>query len=135
MQQTLLQASLSIGLLLGAAPAQASVGLAEWEIATPGGNAISSRDPLKAEHGCALHDKDGESVFVSHLETWRFHKGYVAGKDKVGYFLFREADGHIDRLSSMSLLVGLITQRKIGRATSRWMTPADGWKQSNKHVH
>ena len=63
--------------LLTAGIAFATVGLAEWEITTPGGHRISHVDPLKARHGTCLRRADrqpglieqrAEDIFVTHLE-------------------------------------------------------------------
>ncbi len=66
---------------LAVGPAFATVGLAEWEVATPGGHRISRIDPLTERHGTCLRRADQQpglissdpaDVFVNHVEWWTY---------------------------------------------------------------
>jgi len=66
---------------LAAGRAFATVGFAEWEVATPGGHRISHIDPLKERHGTCLRRADQQpglissdpaDVFVNHVEWWTY---------------------------------------------------------------
>ena len=120
-------------LILAARPAMATVGLAEWEIATPGGQRISHVDPLKARFGTCLRDpqRAGDAaVFVSHLEWWTFHPGYVVGKARSGFFLFHEPTRRVDVYPTEQLLSAEVGARHLGPPTSKRMTAEDGWREA-----
>src|SRR2546425_3159525 len=82
-------------------PATGAVGLAEWEIETPGGHRISHVDPLKARFGtCLRRAGDMADVYADHLEWWTYHPGHVVGKAAKGYFLFDERSRRIEYFPS-----------------------------------
>jgi hypothetical protein len=111
------------------------VGLAEWEMKTPGGHLISHADPLKARFGTCLRrlEAGGDGVagiYVDHLEWWTFYQDYVVGKGRGGYFVFDELRGRVDFYSSEQDLVRQVQSLGLGTPTSRRLTPEDGWREA-----
>ena len=123
--------------MLCAAPAvHATAGLAEWEVATPGGHRISHIDPLKERYGTRLRRADAQpgvisntpsEIYVAHLEWWRYYPGHVVGKAAKGFFVFQEATERVDYFPTEGELSKALTGRKLGRPSSERRTPADGW--------
>ena len=113
--------------------AWATIGMAEWEIETPGGNRISHVDPLKEIHGTCLRGAaggaDGDAVHVARLEWWIYYRGYVVGKSAKGYFIFDEVQARVENFGSESELRTAVTRRRLGPPASRRLEPRDGWKQ------
>ena len=125
--------------LLTAGVAFAAVGLAEWEITTPGGHRISHIDPLKASQGTCLRRADrqpgiieqrADDIFVSHLEWWMYYSGVVVGQARDGFFLFDEAGASVERVPTEARLRERIAQRHLGQPQSKRMTPEDGWNEA-----
>ncbi len=89
--------AIGVGLLL-AWQAQATIGIAERQLETPGGNRIMHLDPLKERHGTCLIGGDGTDgrplesaeVHVAHIRWWQYYRTYVAGETRSGFFLFDE---------------------------------------------
>jgi hypothetical protein len=102
--------------------ASATVGLAEWEVDTPGGNHISHIDPWIAEHGTCL--RSGESIFVSHIDWWQLYKGKVVGHKPAGIFVFDERTKQVEQLAASAVERSL---RTLGKPLGRRMTPQDGY--------
>ena len=126
-------------LVLTAADAFATAGLAEWEIATPGGHRISHIDPLKARYGTCLRRADRQpgiieqragDIFVSHLDWWMYYRGFVVGQARDGFFVFDEASARVDRVETEAKLQQQIAQRRMGTPLSKRMTAEDGWKEA-----
>lgn len=116
----------------------ATAGLAEWEIRTPGGNLISSIDPLKSSYGICLRKADQTQglistnpadIYVSHLEWWNYYKGYVAGKGKQ-YFLFNEKTRKAQFFATEPQMLQTINVRGLGTPISKRLTAQDGWNQT-----
>jgi hypothetical protein len=103
------------GITLGQAlafAARATVGAAEWQVLTPGGNRILHSDPLKGRFGTCLvggDGKDGRSLadaepLVAHILWWQYYRTYVAGQTMSGYFLFDEISRRVDWYDSVEAL-------------------------------
>ena len=123
----------------GARPARGTVGLAEWEMATPGGHRISHVDPLKARFGTCLRDPGAGArlihdtaadVFVAHVEWWTFYRDHVVGKARSGYFIFHEPTKRVELYGDERRLTTEINARRLGTATSRRLTAEDGWRET-----
>jgi hypothetical protein len=90
----------------------ATVGLAEWQVATPGGNRILHLDPLKDRYGTCLvggaggngQPLESAEVLVSQIRWWQFYRTYVAGETDSGFFLFDEVSRHVDWYDSLEAL-------------------------------
>jgi hypothetical protein len=114
----------------------ATVGFAEWEIDTPGGNKIGRLDSWKEKHGTCLltagderglrHGRD-EEVYVSHIGWWQFFEGYIIGESKQAFFLFDEQLKVARFFKSEALLKRRVNELRIGRPISKKLTPSDGW--------
>lgn len=126
-----------LALLLGMAamPAVATMGLAEWEVPTPGTNIVCSSDPFKADHGVCLRTPENlggkradTKIAVSHIEWWQYYPGYVIGKAREGYFLFHETR----RTVAFEPTKAALSKRleALGRRTpsGRRLLPKDGWE-------
>jgi hypothetical protein len=90
----------------------ATVGYAEWQVATPGGNRILHLDPWKERYGTCLVGGlagDGQAhgspeVLVSHIRWWQYYRTYVAGETDSGFFLFDEVSRSVDWYGSVEAL-------------------------------
>jgi hypothetical protein len=107
----------------------ATAGFAEWEIKTPGGNLISHVDPFIAANGTCLRSSRPETIYVAHLEWWRYYRNAVAGKAKKGFFILDETSHRVSFFVSEAELKGAIAERQMGAPTAPQMTPEDGWRQ------
>ena len=126
--------------MLCAAPGvHATAGLAEWEVATPGGHRISHIDPLKERYGTCLRRADAQpgvisntpsEIYVAHLEWWRYYPGHVVGKAAKGFFVFQEATERVDYFTTEGGLSKALAGRKLGKPSSERRTPADGWNEA-----
>jgi len=126
----------SIVLSVGSS-ASARVGLAEWEVETPGGHLVSHVDPWVEQHGTCLRQRTVGSdpgILVDHVEWWRYYPDHVAGKAQGGYFLLHELTHALSRHASEAALETALRQRGVGAATSARLTPADGWRQTWRPV-
>src|SRR5437667_9360012 len=94
---------------LAAGSAFAAVGLAEWEITTPGGNRISHIDPLKERYGTCLRradqrpglvSTDPAAIYVDHLEWWTYYTGFVVGRGSTGFLSFDAATAAVDAFTA-----------------------------------
>jgi hypothetical protein len=125
-------------LLACAGSAGATVGLAEWEVPTPGGNRISHIDPLKSRYGTCLRKADAvpgvltepATVYAQHLEWWIYHRDHVVGKARAGFFIFNETNGAIVYFGTEAELAAETQRRQLGGALSKRMTAQDGWNEA-----
>jgi hypothetical protein len=125
----------AVATVLAALPALGTVGLAEWETATPGGHQISHVDPLKERFGTCLRNPgairdDPAGIYVDHLEWWAFYPDHVAGKARGGYFVFDERSRRVDFYSTERDLSRRIAALGLGPPTSKRLTPEDGWREA-----
>jgi hypothetical protein len=102
--------------------ARATVGLAEWEVDTPGGNHISHIDPWIAEHGTCL--RSGERIFVSHIDWWQLYRGKVVTHTPAGVYVFDERTKQVELLAAPAVERSL---HALGKPLGRRMTPQDGY--------
>ena len=114
---------------LAIVPCFATAGLAEWEIKTPGGNLISHVDPFIAANGTCLRSALPETIYVAHLDWWRYYRNALVGKAKNGFFIFNETSHAVSFFASEADLNRAIAERRLGTPTADRMTPADGWRQ------
>lgn len=110
--------------------AQATIGMAEWQLETPGGNRILHLDPLKDRYGTCLIGGDGADgrplesaeVHVAHIRWWQYYRTYVAGETRSGFFLFDEVSRRVDWYDSIEAMRTHARQRSQGRPLSAPMT-------------
>jgi hypothetical protein len=130
-----------LGLLLlvawwRSAPVMATVGLAEWEVQTPGTNIVCHSDPFIATHGTCLRPSDqhpggsGETVWVGHIEWWQYFQGYVVGKAQRGFFVFDEATRKVTFHETEVLWQKRMKELSLVTPLTRRILPEDGWKLS-----
>jgi len=124
-------------LTVNAQAAWATIGFAEWEIYTPGGDVILHADGWKEIYGdCLKADDSGTAspershVYVSHLRRWRYYKGYVAGESQTGFFLFNETSKQVTTYANEPALLQAIERHSLGEPTSNWLTSMDGWTEA-----
>jgi hypothetical protein len=124
---------------LAAGPAFATVGFAEWEVATPGGHRISHVDPLKERHGTCLRradrqpgliSDDSADIFVDHVEWWTYYSGFVMGQARRGFFLFDETTAAVDYYATEQELQRQIVRRSLGTPLSTRRTAEDAWNET-----
>jgi hypothetical protein len=114
-------------------PAAARVGLAEWELETPGGHLVSHVDPWVEQYGTCLRRRSAGNdpgILVDHLEWWQYYPDHVAGKAQNGYFLLHEPTHAVSRHPTEAALEAALRQRGVGAAISARLTPADGWRRT-----
>jgi hypothetical protein len=117
------------GLLL-AWQVQATVGMAEWQTETPGGNRILHLDPLKERYGTCLIGGNGADgrplesaqVHVARIRWWQYYRTYVVGETRRGFFLFDEISRSVDWYDSIEALRTHARQRSQGGPLSAPMT-------------
>ena len=112
----------------------ARAGLAEWEVATPGGNVVCHADPYAEQHGTCLRAGDARgaaqpqpAIYVDHIEWWQYYRGYVVGKARGGFFVFREDSRQVMRFASEDAMRARVKSLAPGDPVTRPLTPADGW--------
>ena len=111
----------------------AKIGLAEWDVLTPGTNIVCHSDPYASDHGTCLRSNDRApgshptTIYVSNIEWWQYYTNHVVGKAEKGFFLFDETKKTVSFHATESALRDQITQAKLGKAVSRPLTDHDGW--------
>ncbi|PZV06842.1 MAG: hypothetical protein DCF22_23005 [Leptolyngbya sp.] len=132
-------AALVFSLTLTPQSSRASIGLAEWQVSTPGGNLILHADGWKETYGDCLKADDSdatllpsqrEQVYVSHLRRWRYYQGYIAGESQTGFFLFNEVSKQVTAFSHEQALSQAIADKGLGQPKSNWLTSQDGWAEA-----
>lgn len=115
----------------------ATIGLAEWEVYTPGGNVISHSDAwqdLCGDGDCLRADTSDLNserlVFVTDLKRWRFYNGYVIGETKNEYFIFHEASQEIKKYRTEQQFLDALEKAKLGEPKSSWLTRDDAWEEA-----
>ncbi|MCL1470073.1 hypothetical protein [Argonema antarcticum] len=120
--------TLTLCLCLAPNKGAATIGLAEWEVYTPGGNVISHSDSwrdLCGDGDCLRSDtSDSNSdlsperlVFVSDLKRWRFYNEYVIGQTKKEYFIFNEVSKQIKKYSTEKHFLDALEKANLGEPT------------------
>jgi hypothetical protein len=66
-----------------------TIGMAEWEISTPGGNKIGNSDGLHGNVRTAIY-KDYSTIYVKNVQEYGFYTKAVIGKAEQGFFVFNE---------------------------------------------
>lgn len=118
---------LLLGFLLFASYCQATAGLAEWEIKTPGGNTLASIDPWKATQGTIFKGAGQNEPAVGNIEWWQYYPGSVAGLANKKFFLVNEGSFQVQWFEKESDLTNALHgQQPIGgRQNSE-----DGYRQA-----
>lgn len=106
----------------------ATVGFAEWEVLTPGGNRISHIDGFKQRHGDCLRSES--RVWVSHLTRWRYYEGLIIGENAGGFFVFDELREAAVLFDNEATWQRAVDDRDAGEPISPWLTGADGWREA-----
>jgi hypothetical protein len=119
-----------VALTFAAGEVSASVGLAEWEIYTPGGHLIAHSDVWKEQHGDCLLRDGGAQPLVSHLVRWRYYPGLVVGQTTSDFFLLDEKTETIARFRDQPTMEAVVRKRKPGPPSSDWLTASDGWNEA-----
>ena len=128
----------AIVLSLGMRPASASIGLAEWEVQTPGGNFVTHADPYSAKCGICLMSETQTELgavsrknYASQVSWWQYYPDHVAGKAAEGYFLFQEKSQSILFFKTeLELRQALVNNNLLNKSLAKPMTPQDGWNET-----
>ncbi|MBM0744944.1 hypothetical protein JOY44_25835 (plasmid) [Phormidium sp. CLA17] len=132
-------AALVLSLTFTPQSSRASIGLAEWQVSTPGGNLILHADGWKETYGDCLKADDADvtlppsqhgQVYVSHLRRWQYYQGYIAGESQTGFFLFNEVSKQVTAFGNELALSQEIADKKLGKPKSNWLTSQDGWTEA-----
>ncbi|MEB3178041.1 MAG: hypothetical protein VKL59_03225 [Nostocaceae cyanobacterium] len=96
-------------------PSFATVGFAEWEISTPGGNKVGNNDSVGA-NGRAIYNQEYQ-VYLDNIGDFGFADGFIIGesrkrKDK-GFFLFNERTKKITYFSNKQQLCSQLKQQSL----------------------
>jgi hypothetical protein len=105
----------------------ATVGIAEWELVTPGGYKISHSDPWKDKHGTFLKQKNGDKIYISKIDWWQYYEENIIGKSESNYFIFNENNHHVILIDNEDHFIKKIQKLKLGKPKSKKMLPQDGW--------
>ena len=118
----------------------ATIGLAEWQINTPGGHVIRHQDGWKDLYGDCLTSNERDptvslyernKVYVSHLKRWRYYPGVVTGESSTqGYFLFDEDSKIVAFFETRDDLQAVLSEKRIEHPLSPWLTGRDGWEEA-----
>jgi hypothetical protein len=120
-----------LGMAVFSNSVQATAGLAEWELQTPGTNLISHLDPFIAEYGTCLRPADkrkewNREMYVVRIDWWQYYKGHVVGKARKGFFIFDELSNGV---SYFRVEENFDCETKnLGGPLTRRLTAQDGWK-------
>lgn len=113
----------------------AGVGMAEWDLKTPGTNVVCHTDPFIAQHGTCLRPAEkkpgviaDETVYVSRIEWWQYFKGHVIGKAQRGFFVFNETSKAVGYVDTEAGLQARLQQLRLDQPLTRRLTSADGWQ-------
>ncbi len=75
-------------------PAWGTIGIAEWQTPTPGGNMIGNNDSLPSNTGTAIYYPsiyiDGSIIYVKYVHRYGFYEGAIIGEANEGVFWFDE---------------------------------------------
>jgi hypothetical protein len=115
---------------LGVREARGTVGMAEWDLKTPGTNVICHSDPFIERYGTCLRPADktpgaNETVYVAQIDWWQYFKGHVVGKAQRGFFVFNESTRAVRYFDTEEKVQAEI--KKLGGPLTRRLTPQDGW--------
>jgi len=119
--------------IVGIAPVQGRVGMAEWEVYTPGGHLISDTDVQDPEQvPCLRTDAQSDAgqteILVPRLKRWRYYADHIVGESEAGRFVFTESTRKLTWPNSES---GFATALEdLGPPLGPWMEPADGWREA-----
>jgi hypothetical protein len=103
----------------------ATIGVAEWQLVTPGGYKISHSDPWKAKHGTCLKQENGDKIYISKIDWWQYYEQHIIGKNKAHYFIFNERNQQVILIDSEKRFIKKI--HNLGNPISKKMLPYDGW--------
>lgn len=93
------------------------------------GNFISHVDPLITANGTCLRGAQPETIYVAHLDWWRYYRNAVVGKARNRYFIFAETSHSVSFFVPSAELDRASLKRQPGSPTAPQMTPDDGWRQ------
>ncbi len=111
--------------------ARATIGLAEWEISTPGGHHIAYIDPLKEKYGVSLRSKtEADLIYVDQIQWWQYYPGLVVGVSAKRVFIFDEVTSRVDYFLSEVELEQELNRRQLQQPVSKRYTPQDGWNEA-----
>ena len=71
-------------------PAWGTIGIAEWQTPTPGGNMIGNNDSLPSNTGTAIYYPsiyiDGSIIYMKYVHRYGFYEGAIIGEANEGVF-------------------------------------------------
>jgi hypothetical protein len=96
-------------------PSFATVGFAEWEMVTPGGNKVGKNDNLGVD-GRAIYD-DAFQIYMRDIGDFGFADGFIIGESRKGngkrFFLFNEETKKGDYFATKQQLCSQLKQQSL----------------------
>lgn len=96
--------------------ALATIGIAEWENTTPGGNKIGNNDALPSNVRTAIY-RDYSTIYVKNVEEYGFYTGAIVGKAEQGFFLFNEITKEVNYFPTQERLCSKVKEKNIKLAS------------------
>ncbi len=97
-----------------------SIGIAEWQESTPGGNKIGHNDSLPSNVGTAIYsdhhgnyDDIDDWVYVKYVHQYGFYDGAIAGSSQDRFFLFNEQTKKVVYFADQQQLCANIKQQGL----------------------
>lgn len=98
-------------------PAWGTIGIAEWESPTPGGNAIGNNDSLPPHTGTAIYhpplDIDGSTVYVKNVHQYGFYEGAIIGEANQRFFWFDETTKAVQYFVNQTQLCSAVAAKGL----------------------
>jgi hypothetical protein len=92
--------------------AWATIGIAEWENSTPGGNKIGNNDGLRGNVHTAIYS-DYSTVYVKNVQEYGFYTGAIVGKADQGFFLFNERTKEVNYFPNQEQLCSQVKEKNL----------------------
>jgi hypothetical protein len=93
-------------------PAWGTIGIAEWEISTPGGNKIGNNDGLPSNVHTAIY-RDYSTIYVKSVQEYGFYEGVIIGKAEHSFFLFNEKTKEVNYFSTQEQLCSKVKAKGL----------------------
>jgi hypothetical protein len=105
-------------------PAWGTIGIAEWEISTPGGNKIGNNDGLPSNVHTAIY-RDYSTIYVKSVQEYGFYEGVIIGKAEKSFFWFNEKTKEVNYFSTQEQLCSKVKAKGLKLSSiysfSQWL--------------
>lgn len=101
-----------ITILCYQSPVWGTIGIAEWQSPTPGGNMIGNNDNLPSNTGTAIYRDStfmgGSTVYVKNIHRYGFYEGAIIGETGNKFFLFDETKKTVQFFANQAQLCSIV---------------------------